>query len=190
MALIILRGRYAVGGHAFATVDDEDFHRLSAWRWKAKPNGSGTNVYAVRNAMVGGKCVTIRMHREVLGLSRQDTRDVDHINHNPLDNRRVNLRAVTRSMNIKNARTVHWSGHCKHCGVAVQRSMKATSVGKVVCQTCAQERAKKPHSRSVHFVDCKHCAASFIGRSALATFCSDRCRCAEKRRRVAAAKAA
>jgi hypothetical protein len=85
MALLRLNGKYAVGEHAFAIVDDDMFDFLSHWRWKAKPNGGRNNVYAVRNEYVNGKCVTVRMHRVVAGLGRDDPRDVDHDNHNALE---------------------------------------------------------------------------------------------------------
>lgn len=42
------------------------------------------------------------LHRHLLGLDRGDLRCVDHINRNPLDNRRRNLRIVTRGENMQN----------------------------------------------------------------------------------------
>lgn len=42
------------------------------------------------------------MHRFILGLPRDDPREVDHINGNPLDNRRANLRLVSRAQNKQN----------------------------------------------------------------------------------------
>src|SRR5437899_9630401 len=104
MALIELTGKYAVGEHRYAIVDDDMHAHLSQWKWKAKPNGSKNNIYAVPNAMRDGKCVTVRMHRVVLGLSAGDPRDTDPDNHNALDNRHLNLVATTRSKNILNAR--------------------------------------------------------------------------------------
>ncbi|WP_244807972.1 hypothetical protein [Caballeronia zhejiangensis] len=75
MALIKLSGRHAVGRHEFALVDDDMFDFLSQWKWKAKPNGSGNHVYAVRNVVENGKNRTIRMHRLVLGMDASDARD-------------------------------------------------------------------------------------------------------------------
>ncbi len=45
---------------------------------------------------------TYFMHRELLGLKHGDERQVDHINRDPLDNRRSNLRIVTHSENHQN----------------------------------------------------------------------------------------
>jgi hypothetical protein len=65
-------------------VDDADYEWLSMWRWEYQ---SG---YAVRKE--DGR--TIRMHREITDCPPGF--DVDHINRNRLDNRRSNLRVVTR----------------------------------------------------------------------------------------------
>ncbi|WP_081862529.1 HNH endonuclease [Chromobacterium haemolyticum] len=147
MAQIELTGKYAVGEHRFAMIDDDQHAFLSQWRWKAKPNGSGSGVYAVRNLLRDGRWVTLRMHREVLGLCGSDTRDVDHINHNPLDNRRINLRAVSRSENILNTRRLTVSAPCKHCGVEVEREVAAFHASTpLCCRSCKaslREEARK-----------------------------------------------
>lgn len=137
---IALRGKHAVGDYQFAIVDVEDFAYLNQWQWKAKPNGSANNVYAVRNSKVDGKWVTIRMHRIVLGLSADDPRDVDHMNHDALDNRRVNLRAVSRSVNILNRRPGP-SGQSMRHGTFAPRCSTSYGLRKVFApgvRTCSQ----------------------------------------------------
>jgi hypothetical protein len=42
------------------------------------------------------------MHREILGLEHGDPTEVDHRNGDPLDNRRQNLRVVSRAENAQN----------------------------------------------------------------------------------------
>ncbi len=75
-----------------AIVDADDYERINRWRWARSPNG-----YAGRTA-TGGKKVL--MHRQILGAKEGD--EVDHINREKLDNRRSNLRFVTRSQNMHN----------------------------------------------------------------------------------------
>ncbi len=111
MKRIELGGKHAVGEHQYALVDDQDYEELSRHRWKAKPNGNKARpqVYAVRNTQVGGKHVTIRMHRHIMGLNAgsgvngiADGAEVDHRNHNTLDNRRRNLVLSDRRGNANN----------------------------------------------------------------------------------------
>ena len=54
------------------------------------------------------------MHRLVLGLERTDSRQVDHINHEGLDNRRSNLRIVT---SVENKHNVRPFGNTEYVGV-------------------------------------------------------------------------
>jgi hypothetical protein len=78
-----------------AMVDDADYVTLNQHLWYAdvRPNGS---VYAVRSV---GQSIE-RMHRVVIGASPD--RDVDHIDHNGLNNQRSNLRECTMSQNLHN----------------------------------------------------------------------------------------
>jgi hypothetical protein len=81
-----------------ALVDDRDYRRLSAFKWYAH-KGKG-RFYAARRE--GGKSPGfIHMHRMILPASRLLV--IDHINGNPLDNRRRNLRACTFQQNLVNS---------------------------------------------------------------------------------------
>lgn len=61
--------------------------------------------------------VIVPVHRWVMGLSKGDGKIVDHINGNRLDNRRVNLRLVTRSINALNRRAPYASSSTGLLGV-------------------------------------------------------------------------
>lgn len=149
MALIRLTGKYAAGKDAFTLVDDDQFAFLSQWKWKAKPNGQANNVYAVRNRYVNGKHITLRLHRVILGLTDADHRDVDHINHNALDNRRVNLRAVSRSVNIGNARRICVEGVCQRCKGVFTRIVSSTvRSAKMICDQCKAYRPTIDRARA------------------------------------------
>ncbi len=58
--------------------------------------------YAIRSYSVDGKEVLIALHREIM----QPPPDlvVDHIDHDKLNNTRVNLRAITQQQNLVNRR--------------------------------------------------------------------------------------
>ena len=72
-------------------MDDEDGHFLSSYRW------STSGSYAM--CVTAGR--TLYLHRLILG-ALAESREVDHINGNRLDNRRSNLRPATRSQNAAN----------------------------------------------------------------------------------------
>ncbi len=81
-------------------VDDADHERLSKWRWCAAK--SYNTYYAVRAVWQNGKCKTILMHREI--LKPPSGMDIDHIDHNGLNNCRENLRIATHAQNLANQR--------------------------------------------------------------------------------------
>jgi hypothetical protein len=89
----------------YALVDDSDFELLSKYKWSC--NGAD---YARRTIHSGGepgkihstrKTKKIFLHHEILGRPPKGM-VTDHINRNPLDNRRVNLRFCTHSQNHAN----------------------------------------------------------------------------------------
>lgn len=87
-----------------ATVDEEDAD-LASLRWYASIMPCG--VYVIGQDSKSGK--TIYLHREVMRAPKG--MDVDHINRNPLDNRRSNLRVCTRSQNLARSRPHGSSGY-------------------------------------------------------------------------------
>lgn len=113
---------YAVNGSikGYTLIDAADAEWAVQWRWSLWPDG-----YAFRCRRVeetdGGKAryVVTFLHRELMGLVRGDDLEVDHINRDRLDNRRSNLRVVTKQGNRQNMpshngsssrfRGVHWA---------------------------------------------------------------------------------
>lgn len=76
----------------FAIVDDKDYDCLITTKWRALLS-KAKYYYAVdRN--------NNKMHRLI--MNAPTAMDVDHINGNTLDNRKFNLRVVTRSENCRN----------------------------------------------------------------------------------------
>jgi hypothetical protein len=76
---------------AYAIIDTEDLDKVKYTKWKLSSSGYAMNTPKFKG---GNK----HMSRVILGTDDF----VDHINHNTLDNRKRNLRAVTRSQNQMN----------------------------------------------------------------------------------------
>ena len=76
-----------------ALVDDEDYKWLNEFKWYCAAG------YAARNSpkINGKQSINIFMHREINNTPKG--MDTDHISHNRLDNRKVNLRTCTCSEN-------------------------------------------------------------------------------------------
>lgn len=83
-------------------MDDEDYDMLNKWKsWKVKTNKHSLSV--CRRGEVGGKRKRISMSRLIMSPVPYGLQ-VDHINNNPLDNRRSNLRLCTPIENSRNRR--------------------------------------------------------------------------------------
>ena len=86
-----------------AIVDDEDYERFASFKWYAATS-EGRLFYAARHSPRNHYArYTILMHREILGLSREDKRKGDHRDGNTLDNRRHNLRIADNIQNAQNS---------------------------------------------------------------------------------------
>lgn len=82
-----MKAIYTTDGTEFL-VDDDDYDRLNKFTWTSQNIG-----YA--QSTIGSKLVLLHQ----LVLTAPEGLEVDHINRNPKDNRRSNLRIVTRSQN-------------------------------------------------------------------------------------------
>jgi len=87
----LTRGKYTL-------VDPEDFERLNQYKWYCTHNGYAKRTVPKR--LVKGKQKYALMHRELCPVS--DGMVIDHINRNPSDNRKANLRPATRQQNCWN----------------------------------------------------------------------------------------
>jgi hypothetical protein len=86
-----------LAGGQIAKVDDDDFEKLKSYKYCLSSHG-----YAQRNICVSGKWTTVSMHRDVMGT---DKSLIDHIDGNPLNNTKENLRIANYQLNARNAKS-------------------------------------------------------------------------------------
>jgi hypothetical protein len=101
--------------------DKEDYNRIKNHTWHKVSTGYIVSVINNKN---------IRLHRFILNVVDLKNEKVDHINRNPLDNRKKNLRLVDNSKNSLNRKTpsmfglkcIYWTGVNKKWNVYIQRN--------------------------------------------------------------------
>lgn len=79
----------------YTLVDEEDFNKLSGYRWCAS-RPVGGHIYA--EATIRGK--KTRMHRMILKAKKEQV--VDHIDNNGLNNVKANIRLCSQAQNMRN----------------------------------------------------------------------------------------
>lgn len=99
----------------FAIVDDEDYEFINSFKWCASNSGRG-RFYAQRK----DNRKTVFMHRLIMKLTDKNL-NIDHINHNTLDNRKINLRICSKTENARN-KSSHPNSSSKFLGVSWDKS--------------------------------------------------------------------
>lgn len=76
-------------------IDKEDYKKVEKYRWFINTQGYPEAISNKKH---------IRLHRYILGMQEEFSYDrvVDHINKNPCDNRKSNLRIVSQAVNARN----------------------------------------------------------------------------------------
>jgi hypothetical protein len=97
-----------------AMVDNEDFGYLNQFNWYASV--CKYTVYAITK--INGH--TVHMHRLIMGTPKG--LDVDHIDHDGLNNQKINLRNCTRQQNQHNQ--IKHRGISKYLGVSYAKDRK------------------------------------------------------------------
>lgn len=107
----------------YTKVDVEDYDWLSQYKWYCTVGG-----YAARSQYhkeTGGQS-RVLMHREL--CYAPEGMVVDHINRDPLDNRRANLRAATQKQNIWNRSLPKSAGWTRYHGIRWDKNRRAWQV--------------------------------------------------------------
>lgn len=76
-------------------IDLDDFEKVSQYQWNLWGG------YVATTKKVGNKRKSIKLHRLIMNCPNNKV--IDHINHNPLDNRKSNLRIVMQKQNVQNS---------------------------------------------------------------------------------------
>jgi hypothetical protein len=117
--------RINLGEGKWVILDQEDYYRLSGFKWYV--NGNGVNFYAFRNMVVGPGLTRMKsMHREIMGSPKGML--VDHRNRDTFDNRRANLRLATHSQNSCNSNINKAGRSSQYRGVSFDRKRKYWNV--------------------------------------------------------------
>lgn len=104
--------------NTFTMVDDEDFDWVNQWKWHGKAGQWG--IYAGRHAGIrGGKRESMHMHRFIFGPTKGSAL-VDHIDGNPLNNQKSNLRACSHKGNAQNRKPMRTKKTSAYKGVCFQ----------------------------------------------------------------------
>lgn len=122
-----------------ALVDDEDFEYLNQFKWAACKDGK--TYYAWRclkpeEKNLRGKHRAV-MHREIMGNPLN--LEIDHIDHDGLNNQKINLRICTRAENRRNSnptsnaaskyKGVSWNSRKQRWKVDIMKNYKSYFVG-------------------------------------------------------------
>ena len=122
----------------YAVVDDSDFEWLNQWEWCALWYSNAKSFYAVRNVRkTDGKYTLLSMHQAIMG--KPNRKQIDHINHDTLDNRKTNLRICTTQQNNMNQKLnknntsgfkgVFWSKGAKKWQAQIMKNGKFVHLG-------------------------------------------------------------
>ena len=85
----------------YAWIDEADYAKCCKIKWNMMVRGRHSNLNPFYVAGTVNKKWAL-LHRFVMGANLHDKKEVDHINRNPLDNTKANLRFVSRSTNSRN----------------------------------------------------------------------------------------
>lgn len=96
-------------------LDDDDYEKFKSFNWWLLSSSKSKHRYVATNMKVDETLIRLALiHREIMNAKKGEI--VDHINGNTLDNRKKNLRIVTRQQNTWNS-TKHKTNKTGYKGI-------------------------------------------------------------------------
>lgn len=130
-----------------AVIDADDATLVGQFRWYAQAARAGGFYAATKVRKPDGKPTLLYMHRLITGAPRGT--DVDHLNHDTLDNRRANLRAGSHRDNMRNGKYA-LATHCPHGHPYDAENTYYTPGGHRRCRACKRLRRQTPEGKQQH----------------------------------------
>lgn len=142
---------------SIVTVDDDMADKVSQYKWHILPNGYvETCRYTKGSGRKNQKNKHLYLHRLVMDAGKGQY--VDHVNRNPLDNRKCNLRFCTQSQNGANTkipknnttghRGVYWDKINKNWIAAIHYLGRKIHLG---CFADKKDAISKRESASIYY---------------------------------------
>lgn len=177
-------------------VSDEDEPIVRERKWH-----QGVFGYIGTNIKLDGRWRAVKLHRWLLGVTDPNI-FVDHINGDPTDNRRENLRLCTRAQNAANQRPRPGVSQFKGVSIAGEgraRPWRASIQGRVIGHFATETEAavaydtaaretygehaylnfpgsnERLHGTQKLFGKCLHCGSDFEAKLVRRAYCSKSC---------------
>lgn len=116
-------------------IDDEDFELISRYKWYTQKGNNGIIYAATYSANNNNR---IKMHRLIMGITNPKI-EIDHIDHDGLNNQKQNLRLCSHQQNSMNQRKtkgtskykgVYWDKERNKRGVRIGYNYKKINLGR------------------------------------------------------------
>jgi len=108
--------------HCIILYDDEDHELISKYHWNINNDLAVYSQKSRNNQMF--KVCSIYMHRLIMNCVNNSNIEIDHINHNTLDNRKSNLRFCSHMQNTVNKIPY---GKSKYLGVTIFKTKNSSN---------------------------------------------------------------
>ncbi len=113
-------------GEQTILIDDEDYEKIKGKSLSLFKNSrAGKEVLYVRTSWINGK--RFLLHRFLTDCPKDKL--IDHINHNPLDNRKSNLRICNNAENKMNMGRYKTNKESKYKGVFIYNKIITAAIG-------------------------------------------------------------